>query len=207
MIIIYFVIGILASMVGALPLGASNVAVINTTLKQNAKQALKIALTAGIAEVILSYYALHCNMFIRDFFNNNMWIQAVIVLLLLVIGSYLFFKKKSERTLRKSKLVSSNYTTGFLLGILNPPVLIYWIIAFGIINSNDIMLSLASSLPILFLFFFGVYLGKIFTLYLYSRFSVFIKSRVQNMSLILNRVTGVLIVIIGLLQAMKLYVF
>ena len=194
-------------MVGALPLGASNVAVINTTLKQNAKQALKIALTAGIAEVILSYYALHCNMFIRDFFNNNMWIQAVIVLLLLVIGSYLFFKKKSERTLRKSKLVSSNYTTGFLLGILNPPVLIYWIIAFGIINSNDIMLSLASSLPILFLFFFGVYLGKIFTLYLYSRFSVFIKSRVQNMSLILNRVTGVLIVIIGLLQAMKLYVF
>jgi threonine/homoserine/homoserine lactone efflux protein len=207
MIITYFIIGILASMVGALPLGASNVAVINTTLKQNAKQAFKIALAAGVSEVILSYYALHCNMFIRDFFNNNMWIQAVIVLLLLVIGSYLFFKKKSERALKKSKLVRSNYTTGFLLGILNPPVLIYWIIAFGIINSNDIMLSLASSLPILFLFFFGVYLGKIFTLYLYSRFSVFIKSRVQNMSLILNRVTGVLIVIIGLLQAMKLYVF
>ena len=194
-------------MVGALPLGASNVAVINTTIKQNAKQAFKIALAAGAAEVILSYYALHCNMFIRDFFNNNMWVQAVIVLILLVIGSYLFFKKKSNKALKKNKLVKFNYTTGFLLGILNPPVLIYWIIAFGIINSNVIMLSFASSLPVLFLFFFGVYLGKIFTLYLYSRFSVFIKSRVQNMSLILNRVTGVLIVVIGLLQAMKLYIF
>ena len=55
MIVIYFLIGILASIIGALPLGASNIAVINTTIKQNAKQAFKIAITAGIAEVVLSY--------------------------------------------------------------------------------------------------------------------------------------------------------
>ena len=35
MIIIYFLIGIAASVLGALPLGASNIAVINTILKQN----------------------------------------------------------------------------------------------------------------------------------------------------------------------------
>lgn len=205
MIIIYFFVGILASFLGALPLGASNVAVINTTLKQNARQAFKIALTAGIAEVILSYYALHCNMVVRDFFNNNMWIQVVIVLTLLAIGGYLFFKKQSEKSLKTNRLTKSKYTTGFLLGILNPPVLIYWIIAFGVINNNDIMLSLKSSLSVLFLFFFGVYIGKLLTLYLYSRFSTYIKNRVQNLSLVINRVTGVLLVVIGLLQAVKLY--
>ena len=207
MLILYFVIGILASIIGALPLGASNIAVINTTLKQNARQAFKIALAAGIAEVILSYYALHCNMIVRNFFDNNMWIQAVIAFILLVIGGYLFFRNKSETPLKKNKLAKSKYTTGFLLGILNPPVLIYWIIAFGVINNNDIMLSLKSSFAVLFLFFFGVYSGKLLTLYLYSRFSLIIKNRVQNMSLIINKVTGVLFVVIGLLQAVKLYAF
>ena len=81
-----------------------------------------------------------------------MWIQIVIVLLLLAIGSFLLFKKKSEATFIKNNLTISKYATGFFLGILNPPVLIYWIVAFGIINNNDIMLSLKSSLAVLFLF-------------------------------------------------------
>ena len=206
MIIIYFFIGILASSLGALPLGASNIAVINTTLKQNARQAFKMALAAGIAEVILSYYALHCNMLVRKFFDDNMWIQSLIVVILIGIGGYLFFKKKTGKPLKKNSFVKSKYTMGFLLGILNPPVLIYWIIAFGVINNNDIMLSFKSPLTVLFLFFFGVYIGKLLTLLLYSRFSLLIKNRVQNIALIINKVTGVLLLIIGLLQAVKLYV-
>ena len=209
MVIIYFIIGVSAAFVGALPLGASNIAVINTTLKQNAQQAFKIAFAAGIAEVILSYYALHCNMIVRDFFREHLWIQITIVVLLILIGSFLFFKKqsKSDGKVRKNKLTRSKYATGFLTGILNPPVLIYWVVAFGIINNNDIMLSLKSSLAVLFLFFSGVYIGKILTLYLYSRFSTIIKNRVQNITAIVNKVTGVLLVVIGVVQAIKLYAF
>ncbi|WP_298760906.1 LysE family transporter [uncultured Psychroserpens sp.] len=204
MIFIYFIIGILASVIGALPLGASNIAVINTTIKQNAKQAFKIAIAAGIAEVILSYYALHCNMVVRDFFDQNMWIQIVIVVILMAVGSFLIFKKNKERASKKKRLTSSKYATGFLLGILNPPVLIYWIVAFGIINNNDLMLSLGSPLFVLFLFFAGVYIGKLLTLYLYSKFSIAIKNKVQNITLVINKVTGILLIVIGIAQAIKL---
>ncbi|WP_298895949.1 LysE family transporter [uncultured Psychroserpens sp.] len=204
MIFIYFIIGILASVIGALPLGASNIAVINTTIKQNAKQAFKIAIAAGIAEVILSYYALHCNMVVRDFFDQNMWIQIVIVVILMAVGSFLIFKKNKEKASKKKRLTSSKYATGFLLGILNPPVLIYWIVAFGIINNNDLMLSLGSPLFVLFLFFAGVYLGKLLTLYLYSKFSIAIKNKVQNITLVINKVTGILLIVIGIAQAIKL---
>lgn len=207
MIIIYLFVGIFASFIGALPLGASNIAVINTTLKQNVGQAFKIAVAAGIAEVILSYYALHCNMIVRDFFINNLWIQIVIIALLIAVGGFLFFKKQTGKKAKRRKLTKSKYTTGFLLGILNPLVLIYWVIAFGIINNNDIMLSFKSSLTVLFLFFFGVYIGKLLTLFLYSRFSLLIKNKVQNLTLIINKVTGVLLIVIGLLQAVKLYIF
>ncbi|WP_460219977.1 LysE family transporter [Psychroserpens sp. MEBiC05023] len=204
MIILYFLIGVLASIIGALPLGASNIAVINTTIKQNAKQAFKIAIAAGVAEVVLSYYALHCNMVVRDFFDRNMWIQITIVILLMIIGSVLIFKKTTEKTPKKNKLTSSKYATGFLLGILNPPVLIYWIVAFGIINNNNLMLSLGSPLFVLFLFFTGVYLGKLVTLYLYSKFSIVIKNKVQNILFVINKVTGVLLIVIGIVQAIKL---
>nr|WP_321245865.1 LysE family transporter [uncultured Psychroserpens sp.] len=204
MIILYFLIGVLASFIGALPLGASNIAVINTTIKQNAKQAFKIALAAGVAEVALSYYALHCNMVVKDFFDRNMWVQILIAIILIAVGLFLSFKKSKEKTPKKPKLTSSKYATGFLLGILNPPVLIYWIVAFGIINNNDLMLSLGSPLLVLFLFFAGVYLGKLLTLYLYSKFSITLKSKVQNINSVVNKVTGVLLIIIGLAQAIKI---
>jgi len=207
MIAVYFIIGILAAIVGALPLGASNIAVINTTIKRNAKQAIKIALAAGVAEVILSFYALHCNTVVQKFFDNNMWIQVTIVLLLLFVGAFLFFKQQSDKSSKRKPIIRSNYATGFLLGILNPPVLIYWIVVIGVINNNDFMLSLQSSLSVLFLFFSGIYLGKLLTLYIYSRFSLLIKNKVKNITFIVNRVTGVLLVVIALFQAVKLYAF
>lgn len=206
MIIVYLLIGILAAVLSALPLGASNIAVINTTLKQNAKQAFKIAAAAGIAEVILSYYALHCNAVVIQFFDNNLWVQVLIAILLFAAGCFLFFKKQNEKRTKKSKLYQSKYATGFLLGILNPPVLIYWVIAFGIMKNNDIMLSLKSSFAVLFLFFSGVYIGKLITLYGYSKMSNVIKSKVQNVTLVINKVTGALLVIIGVVQAIKLYI-
>jgi threonine/homoserine/homoserine lactone efflux protein len=208
MIILYFFIGFLASVIGALPLGASNIAVINTTLKQNASQAFKIAITAGIAEVILSYYALHCNMVVKDFFNTNQWLQISIAILLLAFGSFLFFKsnkRKANTTKKSNKLIQSKYATGFFLGLLNPPVLIYWLVVYGFINTNNIMLSLQSSLVVLFLFFVGVYIGKILTLYIYSKFSLVIKQKFKNINMIINKVTGSLLFFIGLVNVFKIY--
>lgn len=207
MIIVYFFIGVIAAILGALPLGASNIAVINTTLKQNAKQAYKIAIAAGIAEVVLSLYALHCNIIVQNFINNNMWMQITIVILLLFVGAFLFFKKHSEKQSKRKKLTQSKYATGFLLGVLNPPVLIYWIVAIGFLNRSNLVLNLQSSLSVLFLFFVGIYLGKLLTLYFYSKFSLIIKNKVQNINPIVNKVTGVLLIVIGLGQAIKLYAF
>ncbi|GGD15178.1 LysE family transporter [Hyunsoonleella pacifica] len=206
MIILYLIIGILTSILSALPLGASNIAVINITLKENAKQAFKIAITAGIAEVLLSYYALDCNETIRGFFDRNVWLQTTIVVLLFIIGSYLFFKKQTESKPKKLKITQSKYMMGFVLGVLNPPVLIFWIIAFGVLNNSDFMLSLQSSFSILFLFFLGVYLGKLLTLYGYSKLSIIIKNRISNISLIINKVTGILLIFIALIQSINLYV-
>ena len=208
MIILFLLVGFLASIIGALPLGATNIAVINTTLRQKAKQAYKIIITASIAEALLSYYALHYNMMVKDFFATNQWLQIAIALVLLGIGSFLFFNKKGASknvTTKKNGFWNNKYATGFLLGLLNPPVLVYWLLVYGIINMKIAVLSIESSISILILFFLGVFFGKIFTLHLYSRFSIIIQRRFQNINTIINKVTGSLLFIIGTLQFVKLY--
>lgn len=142
---------------------------------------------------------------IKRFFDDNVWVQTTIVILLFATGAYLFFKKQTQKKPKKLKLTQSKYATGFLLGIINPPVLIYWVIAFGVLNNNDFMLSLQSSFSVLFLFFTGVYLGKLLTLYGYSKISAHIKNRINNISHLVNRVTGVLLMVIGLIQSTQLY--
>ncbi|WP_299366748.1 LysE family transporter [Winogradskyella sp.] len=204
MILIYLLIGIVTAILGALPLGATNIAVINTTIRQNARQAFKITLAAGFAEVILSYYALHCNMTVRSFFDSNLWVQVLIAILLLGIGALLFFRSSKKKS-KKHIIKTSKYLTGFLLGLFNPPVLIYWLVIYGIINNYSINLSIESSILVLFLFFFGVYIGKLLTLHVYSKFSLVIKQKFENINTVINKVTGSLLFFIGLVNVFKLY--
>ena len=207
MILLYTLIGIIAAIIGALPLGASNIVVINTTIKQNLKLAMKIAFAAGIAEVLLSYYALNYNMLVKDFFLSNQWLQIFISILLLAIGGLLFFKKNKEKRTKDSrnKFLKSKYVTGFLLGLLNPPVLVYWLLVYGIINSNVAMLSVKSPTSILVLFFLGVYIGKVLTLYVYGKFGLLMQKKFNNINTLINKVTGSLLFTVGVFQFIKLY--
>ncbi|GGI56608.1 LysE family transporter [Winogradskyella haliclonae] len=207
MILLYLLLGIITSIIGALPLGASNIVVINTTIKQNLRLAMKIAITAGIAEVILSYYALNYNMLVKDFFMSHQWLQVLIAIILLGVGGLLFFKKSNSKKVSKTNnsFLKSKYATGFFLGLLNPPVLVYWLLVYGIINSNVAMLSVKSSAAVLILFFLGVYIGKVFTLYIYGKFSVFMERKFKNVNLLINKVTGSLLFTVGILQFIKLY--
>ncbi|WP_046755109.1 LysE family transporter [Kordia jejudonensis] len=200
----YFIIGVLVTFLGAIPLGTVNISVINTTVRVDARNAMKIALTAGIAEIIISFYALHCSMVVADFIDMNQWIQMAIAVVLFLIGGVLFFKKKKETQEKKFKM--SKYITGLFLGLLNPPVLVYWIFMISYLNKNAFQLNMNTSLTILFVFFSGVYLGKLLTLYGYSRFSVLIKNKVQNIAAMINKVIGILLFVIGSIQLVK-YMF
>lgn len=200
----YFIIGVFVTFVGAIPLGTVNISVINTTLRVDARNAMKIAFAAGIAEIILSFYALHCSVMVADFIEMNQWIQIAIAIILFLIGGFLFFKKKKETQEKKFKM--SKYITGLFLGLLNPPVLVYWLFMISYLNKNDFHLNMNSSLTILFVFFSGVYLGKLLTLYGYSKFSMLIKNKVQNIAAMINKVIGVLLFVIGSIQMLK-YMF
>ncbi|WP_378181924.1 LysE family transporter [Aquimarina sp. SS2-1] len=209
MIIVYLILGFFTSTVGALPLGAVNIAVINTTLQEDLKQAFRITLAAGVGEVVLAFFALHCSMELTSFFENHQWIQVTIISLFLIIGIYFLIRKKrktvSENTF-KIKPEKSKLFIGFSLAVLNPPVILYWIVAISLTNKYIFQLTQHTSLIALFLFFSGIYLGKITTLYFYSQWGNKMAQKSDDAKVKLFKIIGVVLIAISLAQGVKLLI-
>ncbi|NER16082.1 LysE family transporter [Spongiivirga citrea] len=214
-IITYLFLGFITAIIGALPLGTTNVAVINTTIKENIQSALKIVYTAALAELILVLIALNFNMQIENFVDMNIWIQYGIAVLLLLVGIILILGRKecvkdeNEECIiiKKRRFQISKQTLGFILGLVNPTVLIYWILVISFLNNRMIYFDVNVGYTLLILFIIGVFSGKVITLYGYGKFSHMLKVRMKNITTRINRVIGVLLVCISIFQFTKLFYY
>lgn len=211
-LVIYFLIGFTAAVLGALPLGTTNVAVINTTIKENVQSALKIIYTAAGAELILVVFAILFNNDIEVFINMNLWLQYAIVAVLLVLGVVLLsgrtdcIKDENDECIiiKKRRRPISKQMLGFFLGLVNPTVLIYWIFIMAYLNKNIIDLNMGVDYQFIATFLIGAYLGKLMVLYGYGKFSDVIKVRMKQPTTRVNRVIGVLLLCVSIFQMTKL---
>ena len=213
-LITYFFIGLLTAIIGALPLGTTNVAVINTTIKENVQSALKIVYTAALAEIILVLIAINFNMQIEKFVGMNIWLQYTIAFLLLGVGIILFLGRKEcvkdeneECIIIKKRYNISKQMLGFILGLVNPTVLIYWILVISFLNKKMLYLNINVEYFLLILFLTGVFFGKVMTLYGYGKFSHVLKVRMKNITTRINRIIGVLLICISIFQFTKLFYY
>ncbi len=209
--ITYLFLGFVTAVIGALPLGTTNVAVINTTIKENIQNALKIIYTAALSEIILVLIALQFNMQIEHFIDRNIWVQFAIAVLLLVVGIILVLGRKEcikdendECIIIKKRFNLSKQMLGFILGLVNPTVLIYWILVISFLKKKMLYLDISMAYTLLVLFLFGIYLGKVMTLYGYGKFSHRLKVKMKNTTTKINRIIGVLLLAASLFQFAKL---
>lgn len=211
--IIYFLLGFICVSLGALPLGTVNVAVINTTLKDSFFEAKKIILPAALAEVLLTWVAIYYFNYINTFFLDYPWLQLIIVVLLVVLGSILIFGKKNCIkdefgeciVTKKQRFLMPKYLLGFLLGFFNPTVLVYWLFVISILINTETMINRNTMLSYLSVFFIGVFGGKYLVLWLYSIFSQKIKLKIKGITSTINKIIGLLFLLIALIQLIKYY--
>ncbi|WP_196890711.1 LysE family transporter [Aureivirga marina] len=205
---LYLFFGVSLAFLGALPLGTVNLSVVHTTIRYNLISAMKIVIAAAFAEIILSFFALHCSMYVNDFISKNQIINVIIAVVLVLVGSALFFVKKEQKEKdENAKHPSfSNAVKGFLLALLNPPVLVFWLFAFTFVESKEwLHINIMRPIHELILFFIGVYVGKFLALFLYGKLSVLIQNKVQNISKYLNKGIGAILFIIGTFQLVKMF--
>lgn len=206
MAFLYFFIGLIAAFVAATPPGASNIAVINTTIKTSISKGLNIAYGAGFGEVILAFLALQFSMTFSIFFATNPWVQVVFILLFLLAGLYFIFKNHIKFSLKKakdSKRTKATFTTGLLLALLNPPVLIFWLLAFSIINNYIIMISENSSLLTISFLLSGIYIGKVLVLFMYGKWGNSIANKEKCDTTKLYRIIGIALVVLSVIQSVR----
>ena len=208
--LVYFLIGIVTSILGALPLGTVNVLVINTTIKETVRQAFKVIVPAALGEVILATMAVYYQQPIASFVMNYDWVQFVMVAILMILGGILIFGKKNcikdengECIATKKRFWLPKEVSGFLLGLFNPTVLIYWLFVVSFFKNSVIELTVMISLVYLMLFFVGVFLGKAGTLYSYATFANVLKTRIKGITGKINKIIGVLLIVLSLLQIAK----
>lgn len=202
-LIVYLFLGFITAVLGALPLGTTNVAVINTTIKENIHNALKIMYPAAIAEVILVLLAMYYNTKIIGFIDGNIWVQYSIAGVLLLAGAILFFRRK-DAVINNNKPEIPKQLLGFILGMVNPAVLIYWILAISFLNKKMIYLDLSIEYTLLMLFLVGVFFGKVVTLYGFGKFSHLLKLKMNYVSAKVNQIIGVMLAVVSIIQFVKL---
>ncbi len=206
MIIQYLLLGALIAIIGAIPLGAVNLAVIHTAITKNIKNAFLIALAAGLGEVLLAFFALRSSMELSDFFEKNQWIQISFIVTFFFVGLYFMYlasKTSSERKQHRFKILNSKFLTGFSLALLNPPVIIYWIIAISLTNKYIFTLTTQNAIGSLLFFFIGVYLGKTGTLYFYGKWGSRMAEKQENSKTKFHRLVGITLITISIFQGLR----
>jgi threonine/homoserine/homoserine lactone efflux protein len=145
----------------------------------------------------------------------NIWLQYVIAFLLLVVGIILLLgrkeciKNENEECIiiKKIRYNPSKQVLGFILGLVNPTVLIYWILVISFLRKKMIHLDISLEYSLLGLFLVGVFLGKVLTLYGYGKFSHTLKLKMKNITTKINRVIGILLVVVSLFQFAKIFFY
>lgn len=209
MFLLYPLLGMLISIVGTIPMSATNISVIATTKEESLPKALPIAFGAGLGEMFLAVLAVFYSNSIAHFFETNPWIQITSILLFIIIGLLFIFPKlvaidfKVDSSGQKRP---SKFATGFLLGFFNPGGVLYYILAVSLAQQYIIYISKVSPLLFLLLFFIGVYLGKLLTLYVYGKLSAKFEDKEQGDNTTMYRIIGIILVVISMAQGIRMLI-
>lgn len=197
-ILIVILIAIIASIIGAVPLGLVNLSVLDTSYRNGTHAAMKISHGASWIEVLYSLIAIFTGTLISKVVEDNVWVQSVFILIPIFIGLVFLFKRANH--ISDTGNYFNSFLKGVLLNLLSVQVLFYWILVLTFINSYWLPdFDLAS----LLVFSICVWAGKMFVLWIYAKLSKIILSRVEHLSDKIDKVIGVVLILSGVFLYLK----
>lgn len=199
-LIIYLLIAMAATTVGAVPLGLVNLSVMEKALKNDTHGAMQIALGASVVEVFFALSSLMAGAKLSPFFVGNPIVRYFVFAVLVVSGLFFWFKT-NQQTTRKETGKSFGFLKGALLNIVSIQVLLFWLIVATVLSAKQL-------LPVTFseilLFLTGVWLTKIAVLKGYTFVAQMVAARAQKISVKINRIIGVVLLVVAIVQLIKI---
>lgn len=189
--------GILMGLPLSISIGPSFFALIQTSIKEGFKSSF--ALAAGIilsdALCVLTAFLGASHLFNDP--QNKVWIGIIGGIVLILFGCFNFFQKQqavTEEITVQTRKIHFLLLKGFVMNILNPFVIIFWLSAVTLIGSKYDFerVSVITVFTITLLIIFGSDILKAFVAHIIRR-----HLKPKTLSLI-NRIASVILVIIGL---------
>ena len=193
----YFLLGTAVCFVGTLPIGPINLAVVKITVDKNALRGFEVALAASVVEIFQALIALSFGMVIGSFLETNTVFQFLVASAFIGLGFFIWNRKPRETMQSSKEAHRSNLKTGFLIAVLNPQAMPFWIFALAAI-SQYITLNYQGLYLVSFLI--GVFVGKLLALSGFVLVSQYLKSHLRQSSLIVNRLLAAVLFFIGAFQ-------
>jgi threonine/homoserine/homoserine lactone efflux protein len=196
----HLMIGLVAGILGTIPLGPVNLLVVNTTVSKNLRAAMVLASAATIMELIKPVLAIYFSWLITRHIQANMYIQLSVVLAFILIGLYFLLKKSAVYEPGDNKRELPGFLKGILISFLNIPALPFWIF---VVAYSEGTVGFDFSLATVGTFLAGVFSGRYGTLWMYARLSQYISERYSLIALWIDRIIAYLFFILALIQAIR----
>ena len=199
-LLIYLIVALAATTVGAVPLGLVNLSVMDATLKNDTQGATQIAHGASVIEVFFALASLLAGAKLSPFFESNPVVRYFVFGVLLVSGLFFWFKTNKEK-IREGTQKSFSFLKGVLLNIVSIQVLLFWLLAATVLSAKQL-------LPVTFsevLFFLsGVWLAKMGVLKGYAFLAKKVATHAEKFSANTNRIIGVVLLVVAIVQFIKI---
>ena len=125
--IIIFFIATIASVIGSLQAGIVNTAVLAHTVKRGPEAGRRMALGGAIPEFVYAAFAFQFASWLLDVLGLDAHDVAIIVgSVLIILGLYFVFVFKPVFDLEAVNVKATGIRKGFLLGMLNPQLILFW---------------------------------------------------------------------------------
>jgi threonine/homoserine/homoserine lactone efflux protein len=199
-----FFLSMLASIAGTLPFGPINLSVVDTTINRSWRAAFHFSIAAALIEIPQSFIAIRFNPTVQQLLQHNVWVKSFVVVFFVGIGLVFFLRKPINEGEKKAKSKNSDFINGLLVSIANPQAIPFWIFILAFLKSAE-YLDISDHPPLYFLCLFlsGVACGKLLTLLFYAFLSQLIVRKAAFISQWMNKIIGVILMGIGLVQGMR----
>lgn len=193
----YFVVGLAACFLGTIPFGPINLTVVKTTVDYNAARGTEVAFAASVVEMLQALIAIWFGMVISNFLDSSVVVRLGIALVFVLLAIIIFTRKPKPRLSEDPAGEQSFFVKGLLIAVLNPQAVPFWSFALAAISQyfNFIYEGIY-----LLAFLAGVFTGKLMALYGFVVTSAYLKTHLEQSSLLVNRILASVLLFIGLTQ-------
>lgn len=198
----HFFYGLIGSFLGGVMLGPINLSVVDLTIRKNIRCARWFIAASTLVEIFQVAIAIVFGTLIARHLDQLPSFKLAVSVFFILAGLVFIFRgNTSESSAYQNN--RGNFLNGFIISILNPQTIPYWIFVLALLKSNQLLKPEPWNLALLLV---GVLGGKFIILSLYAFMSEFVKARVSNLEQFLYKAIGGLLIVAGLALCLRYFI-